>query len=83
MPLSDKQGNSFYTAKEAWEALKVSRSTFEKWAEDKKIQKYKRKADRRIYYRVEDVESLKPAEDEFFPIKEEKTNGGRAALAFA
>ena len=67
---TDAEGHKYYTAEEAWHALKVGRSTFEKMIADEKVQKYRRSRDRRYYYRVEDIEGLKKRPDRFYPADE-------------
>lgn len=77
---TDMEGNKYYDADEARQALGISRSTFDKLVADTKTQKYRRKNDRKLYYRVEDIEALKTRPDEFEPVTDD---GGRPALALA
>ncbi len=66
MIVTDEQGNRFYPADEAAKVMGVSRSTFGRLAAE--LKKYKRDRDRKVYYRVEDVEALKSRPAQIKPI---------------
>ena len=78
---TDQAGNRYYDTEEALQALDVSRSTFDKWISDTKTQKYRRKNDKKNYYRVEDIEGLKNRPSEFFPVEDGEISRPAPALA--
>ncbi len=71
--ITDPQGNRFYTTKEAYQTLGVSRSTFLKLAKEAKLQKHQVKHDKNRYYRVEDVEGLRNRPVEVVPVEDGKS----------
>jgi hypothetical protein len=81
MIVTDKQGNKYYDIEEGMRVLGVSRSTFLKMVSAAKLGKYRRERDRKVYYRVEDVEALKDRPAEMWLITEGDKNeqGGAAA----
>lgn len=80
--VTDEEGNRYYDVDDACTALNISRSTFLKRAKDAGLGKWSQEGDKKVYWRVEDVEGLKNRPVKMRPVVE-KPKKGRAALAFA
>lgn len=66
LTVTDREGVQYYSALEAAKALGVSRATLDRLAS--KFQRYKKDRDRKVYYRVDDIETLKDQPAEMRPI---------------
>lgn len=68
--MTDSRGTKYLDVYEAMQKLGVQRSTFDRMIADAKIQKFKRARDKKHYYRLQDIESLKAQPNEFRPVNE-------------